>query len=79
VDAAVAALKTVNDSAYAKISEMTAEEFDVFVAEWSVSITTNEDVLAIRDSEAFMNAMAAFVELYAEYAGAVAAAQAVTE
>lgn len=79
VDAAVAALKTLNDTAYAKISAMTAEEFDVFVAEWSVSVTTNEDVLAIRDSEAFVNAMTAFAELYAEFAGAAAAAQAVTE
>ena len=69
VDAAAAALKTLNDFAYERISAMTAEEFNSFVAEWSVSITPNEDVLAIRESEAFINAMARFAEVYAEFAG----------
>ena len=68
VEAAVEALEALNAEAYAKISAMTAEEFDEFVSEWSVSITTNEDVLAIRDSEAFINAMAVFAEVYADYA-----------
>ncbi len=69
IDACTAALKTLNASAYEKISNMTAEEFDTFVAEWAKENTENADVLEIRNSDAYKNAIAAYTELYNAFAG----------
>jgi len=64
IDGYTAALKTLNDATYTKISAMTAEQFDTFVAEWAKAETENADVLDIKNSAAYKNAMAAYTNLY---------------
>jgi putative aldouronate transport system substrate-binding protein len=69
----VNALKALSDSVKAKITEMDAEEFEEFIAEWNNSATENALVKSIKDSAAYTKSLAKLGDLYNKYAEEYAA------
>ncbi len=67
IDACTRALSALNEIVFEEIQAASTEEFITFITEWSNPDTTNENVLRIKDSDAYKNAMDAYTELYTEF------------
>ena len=67
IKAYVSALNTLNDIVEGEIADATAEEFETFIEEWKNAESTHEDVLKIRNTDAYINAKAAYTQLYNDY------------
>ncbi|MBQ8392623.1 MAG: hypothetical protein IJX51_02515 [Clostridia bacterium] len=68
----ISALNTLNDTVYDTIDDMTAEEFATFAAEWNNADTTDEEVLTIKNSAAYKEAMEVYTTVYTSYTTAKA-------
>jgi len=66
-DAYVAALNVLNNIVADEIANSTLEEFNTFITEWKKATSTDENVLNIKDSQAYKDAKTAYTNLYNDY------------
>jgi hypothetical protein len=67
ITAKINALNTLNSTIYERISSMTLAEYEAFVSEWNNASTTNADVLAIKNSGAYVDGHNALITLYNDF------------
>ena len=67
MDGYVNALNELNSIVAAEVDATNVDEFVEFIAEWSNPETTNENVLNIKNSDAYNNAKEAYTQLYNDY------------
>jgi len=61
------ALNNLSGEVFENIEDMTVAEFEAFISEWNNADTTNEDVLAIKNSDAYKNGLEALTNLYNDF------------
>ena len=67
INAKITALNTLSASVLADVEAMTLTEFEAFMAEWNNAETTNEKVLAIKNSAAYKEGKEALTTLYSNF------------
>ena len=67
INAKITALNTFSATVLADIEAMTLAEFEAFITEWNKAETTNEDVLAIKNSAAYKDGKEALTTLYSNF------------